>query len=403
MESNWAHNTGQAPDPFVSSNASRSPGSLAVDMDNLFTFDDSLFPINSGITNSNTTPDNLDYGYLTNENSLNTSNNPGLIMSQISKSTSYDQSTSPSDSLASGMGYDMIDPSLISPQTDSSPIDEWLLNPSSGEVIRSTEHDSSKRTRGTNVDDISACWKSPLCPNPKNSEGRPDSCHGECAEFLFANPSELPEDKKILAEIMAKSEPRVVLEPPSSMQGRLKRSPTTEGSGREVISSHSPLSPSMSHSSQASTPVSSQVERPKKSISTASSKKSIQPLPTPPAPYSSSKPKARVPHNQVEKKYRENVNAQLEALRRVVPSQNQSSFDGADIEDIGGSSARQPSKAAVLASATSYIRQLEKDNARMIEEMAALKTQNETLQSLVKCEDCSLMKYARNWRIGPQG
>jgi hypothetical protein len=77
-----------------------------------------------------------------------------------------------------------------------------------------------------------------------------------------------------------------------------------------------------------------------------------------------------------------------------------------DIEDLAASSSgnsssssRQPSKAVVLASATAHIRQLERDNARMAAELEALRGQNRTLQQLVKCEDCSLVKYVRRWKI----
>jgi hypothetical protein len=112
-----------------------------------------------------------------------------------------------------------------------------------------------------------------------------------------------------------------------------------------------------------------------------------------------------VPHNQVEKRYRLNVNAQLDALRRVVPVSRQrlAGFDGGlpDVEDIsgGGAAARAPSKAVVLASATAYIRQLEADNARLAEEVRELRGQNGTLQSLVKCDGCSLMDYVKRWKI----
>jgi hypothetical protein len=389
MPFNWANQSGDA---FLPQD------SYPLDMDNLYAFDDSLFSINDNSTSSDS-PTTLDYvpqGYTSaNDHTPDFSNSPGMTMSQLSKSASYDQSTSPS-SLASGMGFDTLDSAILSPQ--ESPLDEWLLNPTSGEVTRSTEHDSSKRNRGVVQDNIAACWKSPLCPNKTHDGSRPDSCHGECADFLFAHPSELPDDKKIIADIMAKSEPRVTLDPPRSFQGRLKRSSKTEIDGRSIHDAS--RSPSPSNSSQASTPRSTHKERPKKATST---KKQIPALPTPLV--ETPKAKSRVPHNQVEKKYRENVNAQLDALRRVVPSQNQTGFDGLDMEDLGSASAagRQPSKAAVLSSATAYIRQLEKDNARMLEEMDALKVQNRTLQSLVKCEDCSLMKYASSWRLDAQG
>jgi len=306
-----------------------------------------------------------------------------------------EDSTSP-QSITSALEFDSTTPPLITSQ-ENSPLDDWLLNPTTGEVTYSgeSERDMSKRSRGDVDDEISACWKSPLCPNKKEGGGRPDSCRGECADYLFAHPSELPEDKKILSEIMAKSEPKVVLE--TSNQQRSKRSEmesTPEPSGRTTQNKSA-------SNTESRAPSRKNTER-----SSSSSTKRASASPPPKTTYDSDmsstqqKSKGRVPHNQVEKKYRENVNAQLEALRRVVPVSKQQlvGFDGLDIEDLPMST-RQPSKAVVLSSATAYIRQLEKDNKKLLEELAALKTQNKTLQSLVKCDDCSLMNYARNWKI----
>jgi Helix-loop-helix DNA-binding domain len=298
---------------------------------------------------------------------------------------------------------------------DSIPVEEWLFNPITGEVSLGQDiRAAPKRTKNNDEGDaIAACWTSPLCPNKKEDGGRPDSCKGECADFLFAHPDELPADKRFLSELITKSEPKVALGPPSTRGIKrqemdspsdflirtaetssppdlfiqnLSTSPDTAATPDSLIVAPSTLS--------TSTPPPNQEEKtPKPSASLSRESAAIQ---------ASIKQKGRVPHNQVEKKYRENVNAQLEALRRVVPVSRQqlAGYDGFDIEDLGAN-ARQPSKAIVLASATAYIKQLEKDKERMEEELANLKTQNKTLQSLVKCDDCSLMNYMKRWKLQP--
>jgi hypothetical protein len=59
-------------------------------------------------------------------------------------------------------------------------------------------------------------------------------------------------------------------------------------------------------------------------------------------------PIARIPHNMVERKYREGLNAQLERLRRAVPALLQS--DGGD-----GTIQPRPSKSMVIAAAINHI------------------------------------------------
>jgi len=100
----------------------------------------------------------------------------------------------------------------------------------------------------------------------------------------------------------------------------------------------------------------------------------------------------------VEKKYRENVNSQLEALRRAVPFSGNDSSGTYDIEDLGAST-RQPSKATILSNATSYIKQLEKENERMLEDVANLKAQNRTLQLVLNGNSASLLNSIERWKI----
>ncbi|KAF2240969.1 hypothetical protein BU26DRAFT_185313 [Trematosphaeria pertusa] len=63
---------------------------------------------------------------------------------------------------------------------------------------------------------------------------------------------------------------------------------------------------------------------------------------------------SRLPHNQVERKYREGLNSELEKLRRAVPTLPQSE----EGQVIGQP---KPSKAMVLAAAIDYIKKVEKE------------------------------------------
>ncbi|KAH8706889.1 hypothetical protein GQ44DRAFT_777710 [Phaeosphaeriaceae sp. PMI808] len=67
-----------------------------------------------------------------------------------------------------------------------------------------------------------------------------------------------------------------------------------------------------------------------------------------------------LPHNQVERKYRENLNSELERLRRAVPTLPQSG-EGAFM----GQS--KPSKAMVLSGAIEYIRKIEQERDELRE------------------------------------
>tara|TARA_R110002003_G_scaffold9_16_gene513 strand:- start:17818 stop:18729 length:912 start_codon:yes stop_codon:yes gene_type:complete len=75
---------------------------------------------------------------------------------------------------------------------------------------------------------------------------------------------------------------------------------------------------------------------------------------------------ARLPHNQVERKYREGLNAELERLRKAVPTLPQS-------EDGGGMGQPKPSKAMVLSGAIDYIKRIEKERDALLDEVDRLK------------------------------
>jgi len=74
----------------------------------------------------------------------------------------------------------------------------------------------------------------------------------------------------------------------------------------------------------------------------------------------------RVPHNQVERKYRQMLNAEMERLRNNVPTLPQ--HDGASL-----AGPPKPSKATVLAAAVDYIKRLEAETERLTEENEGLK------------------------------
>ncbi|KAE9978094.1 hypothetical protein BLS_000870 [Venturia inaequalis] len=83
-----------------------------------------------------------------------------------------------------------------------------------------------------------------------------------------------------------------------------------------------------------------------------------------------SKPSKRQPHNQVERKYREGLNAELERLRMALPTIHKwetASSCG------GGSGMPKASKAAVLAGAVAYIQDMERERDQLRRENECLK------------------------------
>jgi hypothetical protein len=251
-----------------------------------------------------------------------------------------------------------------------------------------TQSSSSVTTkRNKNKPDIlSACWTSPLCPNheTEGSPPNPSTCGGGCAPFLFANDDALPLLGDLLAEPQeVTAEDGVVEIQPRPKKRSESNTSMNEPSGRQLQSNYTTASPADNR------------QRMKSETSEDSPNKDS------PQDLEDHKPKSRrrLPHNQVERKYRESLNTQLESLRRVVPSlqQNQGSCDGADIEDLPTPS--KPSKAVILASATAYIKQQEKDKKSLADENHLLRARIKALQALVKCDDCSLMQYVMDLKI----
>ncbi|KAF1999162.1 hypothetical protein P154DRAFT_437801 [Amniculicola lignicola CBS 123094] len=81
------------------------------------------------------------------------------------------------------------------------------------------------------------------------------------------------------------------------------------------------------------------------------------------------KPTQRLPHNQVERKYREGLNSELERLRRAVPTLIQR-----DTRDL--TSPPKPSKATILASAIEYIKTTERERDMLRLEVERLRGAN---------------------------
>ncbi|KAF2404067.1 hypothetical protein EJ06DRAFT_567858 [Trichodelitschia bisporula] len=77
----------------------------------------------------------------------------------------------------------------------------------------------------------------------------------------------------------------------------------------------------------------------------------------------------RIPHNQVERKYREGINQEMERLRHALPSL----AAGGPVGVVDNASGPRASKATVLASATEYIMTLEEEIHTLLAENEALR------------------------------
>jgi hypothetical protein len=244
---------------------------------------------------------------------------------------------------------------------------------------------ASKRTKNK-PDILSACWTSPLCPN-HDQDGpppNPSTCGGGCAPFLFADQDNLPSISDLLAEPQEVTAEDGIVE----IQPRPKKRSESDASANGFSTRHF-------ESKETTTSPTEDRQRTKSETTEDTSTKES------PQANDDGKPKSRrrLPHNQVERKYRESLNTQLDSLKRVVPSlqQNPRACDGADIEDLPAPS--KPSKAVILASATAYIKQMEREKKSLADENQLLRTRVKALQALVKCDDCSLMQYVMDLKI----
>ncbi|THW05830.1 hypothetical protein D6C82_00162 [Aureobasidium pullulans] len=127
-----------------------------------------------------------------------------------------------------------------------------------------------------------------------------------------------------------------------------------------------------------------------------------EPPPVKPAPK-----EKRLPHHVIERRYRENLNTQIEQLRAAVPSTTSPCLN-LDMEDIGptyasasasqnnaaanNSGIRPLSKAGVIAHAAEYMRQLSTQNDEVERRNAELRMTVEALRRLVNCEGCGVVQ-----------
>ncbi|CAD0016356.1 unnamed protein product [Aureobasidium pullulans] len=88
---------------------------------------------------------------------------------------------------------------------------------------------------------------------------------------------------------------------------------------------------------------------------------------------------AKVRHNIVERRYRENINAQVDVLREsiVATVHSKEEQQGGSASRLGADELKRLTKAA---------------NERLLDEHRSLQAQIRELESLVKCGDCPLMK-----------
>lgn len=291
-------------------------------------------------------------------------------------------------------------PDTMLPDTAASrPIDQ-LTYPShpadfssSSKPNTTTSHltaDTTSKRAKNNPDVLSACWTSPLCPN-HDQDGpppNPSTCGGGCAPFLFADQGTLPALGNLLPEPQEITAEDGIVE----IQPRPKKRAESDSSSSGVAGR------TLERKETTSLPR-EQTQRMKSEGSDESPAKESPPANDDPKP----KSRRRLPHNQVERKYRESLNTQMESLRRVVPTlqQDARACDSADIEDLPTTS--KPSKAVILASATAYIKQQEKDKKSLAEENQLLRTRVKALQALVKCDDCSLMQYVMDLKLKQGG
>jgi hypothetical protein len=241
-----------------------------------------------------------------------------------------------------------------------------------------------KRQRGQVADGISACWTSPLCPNntKDGTPPNPSTCNGGCAPFLFDNSpiSDATLDAALLSADFAAAD---------AFSSPIDEEPRTSSKRSESVSCSSDIASTRIGRRQSK--VATHTRGKKTKAKEESVVESIEEVDT--------KGKKRIPHNEVERKYRDSVNNQMETLRRVIPELQPTVrlCDGTDIEDLPAPP--KPSKAVILASATAYIRKMEKEKKKLAEEVDLLQARVKALQALVKCDDCSLMQYVMNMNL----
>jgi hypothetical protein len=272
--------------------------------------------------------------------------------------------------------------SPLSSRNDSYP----LASPSAVLTEDETSTDITKRQRAAHPDTLSACWTSPLCPNvvKEGTPPSPSTCNGGCAPFLFGDVP-LPDlniDTALLGINIAAED---------RYNSPIDEKPRTSSKRSESVSNKNNVTPSQNGRRQSKLATHTKGRKSSNSQPEESIAESIEDLDV--------KGKKRIPHNEVERKYRDSVNNQMDCLRRVIPDLRPSPkiCDGTDIEDLPAPS--KPSKAVILASATAYIKKMEKEKKDLKAELELCELRVKALQALVKCDDCSLMQYVMNMNL----
>jgi hypothetical protein len=116
-----------------------------------------------------------------------------------------------------------------------------------------------------------------------------------------------------------------------------------------------------------------------------------------PAKHWSGVQRRRMPHHVVERRYRDNLNERIDALRLSIPSLANNQAGASDVEDA--ITTKLPSKANVIAAALDYVKSLEEERAQLMNEATALREQVAKLQKLVRCDDCSVIEYFNSLQL----
>jgi hypothetical protein len=261
-------------------------------------------------------------------------------MLELSRSTSSDQAT------RSWHLYDDIVDAARMPLPDFSLI-EWPVDPFVDHSADLLELLRPKRKREDGDDDMITPRKSLLCFHRKACENRLQYIEDHYTDILFANLSPSPEGDGIGDLYLD-----VKMKPSRQSEGTLE---ATQSIPSLLFSMKQPA-PSVKSECSELIPVNL-------------AEQCIESLPTTSKPLQT-KAKGRIPYNDVEKKYRQKLNNQFDALQRTVRTSNSDALDvtnGYDTQTTrdGRFSGRRRRKSTVLINATAYILQLEEDNARI--------------------------------------
>jgi hypothetical protein len=101
---------------------------------------------------------------------------------------------------------------------------------------------------------------------------------------------------------------------------------------------------------------------------------------------------SRVSHSHIERRYRNNIKLQLDALTTKLPAMRDSYACTPDGED-SHHTVKGPSKALVIAAAVKHIESLETDTIKTKKFIKALQEQIEGLQGLVRESDCAIRRH----------